>query len=189
MPRSLPVNPRKILPPPTTMTTSTPSWRTSPIWRAISWMASGQMPTPDSPPNASPLSLSKMRRYFGLLDWVMGVCEAVRDSSRDSGLGWRPHRLARVVATGVARVKSKTITQPCWLPVARHLCQPGFTARPGRNRSSADFEVCCIAGFQTRQPPPPHALPIWKSATRWKPAFKASGLRFRWPTPSSTHST
>src|SRR5256885_8677620 len=27
MPRSLPVRPRKILPPPTTMTTSTPSWR------------------------------------------------------------------------------------------------------------------------------------------------------------------
>jgi len=24
--------------------------------------------------------------------------------------------------------------------------------RPIRNRSSADFQVCCIAGFQTRQP-------------------------------------
>src|SRR6266496_489051 len=28
-------------------------------------MASGQIPTPDSPPSASPLSLSRMRRYFG----------------------------------------------------------------------------------------------------------------------------
>src|SRR5436309_6880874 len=25
-------------------------------------------------------------------------------------------------------------------------------ARPGRNRSSADFQVCCIVGFQTRRP-------------------------------------
>src|SRR5213083_950563 len=71
MPRSLPVRPRKILPPPTTMTTSTPSWRTSPIWQAMSWIASGQIPTPDSPPSASPLSLSRMRRYFGGVAWVI----------------------------------------------------------------------------------------------------------------------
>src|SRR5216110_304613 len=55
-----------MLPPPTTITTSTPSSRTSPIWRAISWIDSGQMPTPDSPPSASPLSLSRMREYLGL---------------------------------------------------------------------------------------------------------------------------
>src|SRR5437762_664383 len=68
---SLPLRPRKILPPPTTMTTWTPRSRTSPIWRAMSWIASGQMPTPASPPSASPLSLSRMRRYFGLCCLVM----------------------------------------------------------------------------------------------------------------------
>jgi len=32
---------------------------------------------------------------------------------------------------------------------------PGINlARPSRDRSSADFQVCCIVGFQTRQPLP-----------------------------------
>src|SRR5438128_8507813 len=34
-------------------------------------MASGQIPTPDSPPSASPLSLSRTRRYFGGVAWVI----------------------------------------------------------------------------------------------------------------------
>ena len=45
---------------------------------------------------------------------------------------------------------------------------------PTLNRSSADFQVCCIVGFQTRQPcAPSQALPIWKSAIQqvWKPAL------------------
>ena len=60
----------------------------------------------------------------------------------------------------------------------------GLTARCP---CSADFQVCCIAGFQTREPSchpqpfgSPHApetprpLPIWKSAIRqvWKPALR-----------------
>jgi VanZ family protein len=41
---------------------------------------------------------------------------------------------------------------------------------------SADFQVCCIAGFQTRVAPwSSVALPIWKSAIQqvWKPALQA----------------
>ena len=71
MPRSLPLKPRKIFPPPTTTTTCTPSSRTSRICSAMCCTASGQMPTPFSPPSASPLSLSRMRENFGFLAVVI----------------------------------------------------------------------------------------------------------------------
>ena len=41
---------------------------------------------------------------------------------------------------------------------------------------SADFQVCCIAGFQTRRTSePPGRPPTWRSATQqaWKPALPA----------------
>src|SRR5688500_16747915 len=65
MPRSLPCSPRKMFPPPITTTTSTPNSRTSRICRAISLTDPASMPVPVSPPSASPLSLSRIRRYFG----------------------------------------------------------------------------------------------------------------------------
>src|SRR6266540_4301569 len=60
-----------MFPPPMTITTCTPSSRTSWICRAMSRTASGSMPTPRSPPRASPLSLSRIRWY--LARFVMGA--------------------------------------------------------------------------------------------------------------------
>src|ERR1035437_1005431 len=71
MPCSLPDTPRKIFPPPTTTTTCTPSSRTSRICSAMWRTAWGQMPTPFSPPSASPLSLSRIRENFGFLTVVI----------------------------------------------------------------------------------------------------------------------
>src|SRR6266436_767691 len=82
MPRSLPERPRKIFPPPTTTTTWTPNSRTSRICSAMSCTASGSMPTPLCPPRASPLSLSKTRRYLGCLDSFMVPSEFSRLSHR-----------------------------------------------------------------------------------------------------------
>src|SRR5512140_1030178 len=72
MPRSLPLRPRKMLPPPTTSTTCTPSCFTSPICCAIPCTACGEMPIPCSPPSASPLSLSRTRPYLGCF-WLFIV--------------------------------------------------------------------------------------------------------------------
>src|SRR6516162_4441697 len=77
MPRSLPGRPRKMLPPPTTMTTCTPNSRTSRTCSAMSCTASGRMPTPPSPPNASPLSLSRIRLYLG---WASFFIPILRDA-------------------------------------------------------------------------------------------------------------
>src|SRR5688500_9825531 len=53
-----------MLPPPTTIATSTPSVATCATWRAINWIASGSSPCPVSrSPRASPESLSSTRWY------------------------------------------------------------------------------------------------------------------------------
>src|SRR5580658_7733642 len=63
-----------MFPPPATTTTCTPKSRTSLICRAISWTASGQMPTPWSPPRASPLSFSRIRRYLAFKTFFISLC-------------------------------------------------------------------------------------------------------------------
>src|ERR1035438_5727926 len=65
MPRSLPLNPRKIFPPPTTTTTCTPRPRTSRICSAMARTACGEMFSPVWPPRASPLSFNSIRLYLG----------------------------------------------------------------------------------------------------------------------------
>src|SRR3989338_4697424 len=57
--------PRKMLPPPTTTVTDTPSALTSLICRARSSNTCGSMPKPSLPCNASPLSFRTIRVYFG----------------------------------------------------------------------------------------------------------------------------
>src|ERR1700730_16731852 len=57
--------PRKILPPPMTMATSTCWSRTLLIWRAMVLTVSWSMPKPCSPIRASPLSLRRTRQYLG----------------------------------------------------------------------------------------------------------------------------
>src|ERR1039457_3275114 len=80
MPRSLPVTPRKMFPPPTTTTICTPNSRTSRICSAMRCTASGQMPTPVSPPSASPLNLTSTRENLGGLGVVMQVIVALAAS-------------------------------------------------------------------------------------------------------------
>ena len=48
-------------------------------------------------------------------------------------------------------------------------------AASGRNQSGADFQVCCIAGFQTRGSFERARPPTWKSALQQvgKPALRA----------------
>ena len=67
MPRLLPLSPRKMLPPPTTITTCTPRSRTSRICSAMLATACGQMFSPVGPPRASPLSFKRIRLYLGRL--------------------------------------------------------------------------------------------------------------------------
>src|SRR5882672_2339380 len=84
MPRSLPGSPRKMLPPPMTITTSTPRSRTSWTCRAMSCTASGQMPMPCPPPRASPESLSRMRRYRAVFFMSEVVLHAAPHSVKPS---------------------------------------------------------------------------------------------------------
>src|SRR5258706_6455967 len=65
MPCALAASPRKMLPPPMTTATSTPSPRTSAISDAIPSSVAGSMPNPDCPMSASPESLSRIRLKRG----------------------------------------------------------------------------------------------------------------------------
>src|SRR5262245_37529882 len=65
IPRALAASPRKMLPPPRTMPTSTPRSRSSRISCATPPMTFSSIPWPASPARISPLSLRRMRRNFG----------------------------------------------------------------------------------------------------------------------------
>src|SRR6516225_9088625 len=67
MPASASPAPRKMLPPPITRPTWTPSPRTSAISAATRRMIAGSMPYCWLPSNASPLSFKRIRRYAGEL--------------------------------------------------------------------------------------------------------------------------
>src|SRR5947207_10927531 len=65
MPPADPARPRKILPPPTTMQISVPAaWACFTSW-AMRSTTSMSMPNWPPPINASPETLSRIRRYFG----------------------------------------------------------------------------------------------------------------------------
>src|ERR1017187_6886373 len=64
--------PRKILPPPTTTPTCTPSRATAAISLARSRTRSASRPKDCGPASASPLSLRRMRSYFGTLSLRRG---------------------------------------------------------------------------------------------------------------------
>src|ERR1051325_2750774 len=112
MPRSLPDRPRKMLPPPTTTTACTPNSRTSRICSAMPRTASGQIPTPLSPPRASPLSLRRMREYLGrglFFIVVRRVVERRRGSNRPRGGGQTKRELGPRVQTASWRsVRERT---------------------------------------------------------------------------------
>src|SRR5437868_9767401 len=137
MPRSLPDSPRKMLPPPTTMTISTPSWRTSPTCRAMSWIDFGQMPTPDSPPSASPLSLSRMREYFGLPGLVI-------DGGRFS------NRLRPSQIKDRHRPRSVWVA-PAFTPIPRHRARPAQTRLLSRDASRCGSRRRRLANLKTNE--------------------------------------
>src|SRR5258708_3170353 len=82
--------PRKMLPPPMTMATSTCRSRTRLTCRAMVLTVSWSMPKPEGPRSASPLNLRSTRRYFGA--WAAPDAIAVRLSlARDFAGGARVH--------------------------------------------------------------------------------------------------
>src|SRR6266511_5831759 len=116
-----------MFPPPMTITTCTPSSRTSWICRAMSRTASGSMPTPRSPPRASPLSLRRIRWY--LARFVMGV--AVLHAGPGSvkrlvSLRRRPHSAGAILVRAV-----EAMTEPAITPqlVQQHNLTPEEFAR------------------------------------------------------------
>src|ERR1700737_1647580 len=69
--------PRKMLPPPVTMATSTCWSRTLLTWRAIVLTVSWSMPKPCSPMRASPLSLRRTRQYLGASAAPVAIASAL----------------------------------------------------------------------------------------------------------------
>src|SRR6266850_5589059 len=90
MPLVAPLTPRKMLPPPMTMTIWTPSLCTSTISSAMSERVSASMPFRDPPMSASPESLRRIRLYLGPAieaEFIPRGVRGIRSDAADSA--WR----------------------------------------------------------------------------------------------------
>src|SRR5579871_1652801 len=89
MPRAAAARPRKMLPPPTTMATSTPRLSTAATSAAIACTDSGSVPYSRSPISASPESFRRTRRKTGARSGAFAPRCAV--SATDGEAGEPPH--------------------------------------------------------------------------------------------------
>src|SRR5215475_1370756 len=113
MPAAPGATPRKMLPPPITMATSTPSRVTSAISATIRSITSRLIPYASAPISASPDSLSRMRLYAGAVAGAGAAATAAIGATATGELIGGLRELVRAAIVPAPRVSRSGLRHRC----------------------------------------------------------------------------